>query len=82
MSHPTLPEDVIQNTNTVYFRFHGVPDLYRSKYDFPVLQKISDEIENNETTKEAFIYFNNDIDASAIANAIDMENYVTAFAVK
>ena len=76
MSHPSLPDNVVQNTKTVYFRFHGVPHLYRSKYDIDVLEKIADEIENNAGTKEAFIYFNNDIDASAITNAIEMEEYI------
>ena len=73
MSHPSLPDDVIQNTNTLYFRFHGVPRLYQSKYDIATLQKISDEIESNPATKQAFIYFNNDIDGSAITNAFEME---------
>ncbi len=76
MSHPDLPDDIVQNTKTLYFRFHGVPHLYRSKYDIAVLQKISDEIESNTGTKEAFIYFNNDIDGSAIANALEMEQYI------
>lgn len=76
MSHPALPDDVIQNTKTVYFRFHGVPHLYRSKYDMEMLQKISDEIESNTNTKETFIYFNNDIDGSAITNAMEMEAYI------
>ncbi len=79
MSHPSLPADVIQNTHTVYFRFHGVPRLYQSKYEVEALQKISDEIESNASTKEAFIYFNNDIDASAITNAFEMEAYVEKF---
>lgn len=81
MSHPALPDDIIQNTKTLYFRFHGVPHLYRSKYDIAVLQKISDEIESNTGTKEAFIYFNNDIDGSAITNAIEMEEYVAGYNV-
>lgn len=79
MSHPQLPEDVIQNTATVYYRFHGVPDLYRSPYDLPALQRIADEIEKTKTTKRAFIYFNNDIDASAIKNAREMEGIVSSF---
>lgn len=78
MSHPSLPDDVVQNTKTIYFRFHGVPDLYRSKYDMATLQKISDEIKNNPGTKEAFIYFNNDIDGSAITNAAEMEEYAVS----
>lgn len=76
MSHPALPDDVIHNTNTLYYRFHGVPELYKSKYDVSVLRKISDEIESNAATKSAFIYFNNDIDGSAITNAFEMEAYV------
>lgn len=76
MSHPSLPDDVIQNTRTLYFRFHGVPQLYKSKYDIAALQKISDEIENNTATKQSFIYFNNDIDGSAITNAFEMEAYI------
>jgi uncharacterized protein YecE (DUF72 family) len=79
MSHPSLPDEVIQNTKTVYFRFHGVPDLYRSKYDTGTLHKISNEIEGNVRTKEVFIYFNNDIDASAITNAFEMQSYVSQF---
>jgi len=76
MSHPSLPDEVVMNTKTVYFRFHGVPDLYRSKYEMDVLQRISDEIQINKAIKEAFIYFNNDIDALAITNAVEMEAYV------
>ena len=76
MSHPDLPDEMVQNTKTVYFRFHGVPHLYRSKYNIAVLKKMSDEIESNPAVKEAFIYFNNDIDGSAVANAKEMEEYV------
>ncbi len=40
MSHPELPDDVVQNTKTVYYRFHGVPHLYKSKYNIETLQKL------------------------------------------
>ena len=76
MSHPALPDDVVKNTKTVYYRFYGVPHLYRSKYEITILQRISNEIEGNTGVKEAFIYFNNDIDASAITNAIEMNEYI------
>lgn len=78
MGHPDLPDDIIPNTNTVYFRLHGVPDLYRSRYDLAALQKIADEIENNIAAKEVFIYFNNDIGGSAITNAIEMGEYIVS----
>jgi uncharacterized protein YecE (DUF72 family) len=76
MSHPFLPDYAVQNTRIVYYRFHGVPDLYRSTYTIEALQKIAGEIENNPGTKETFIYFNNDIDGSAIINAREMEKYI------
>jgi uncharacterized protein YecE (DUF72 family) len=76
MSHPDLPKDVVQNTGTVYYRFHGIPELYKSKYDLATLQRVVNEIESNTATKEAFIYFNNDIDASALTNAFQMEAYL------
>jgi uncharacterized protein YecE (DUF72 family) len=79
MSHPDLPDEVIANSKAVYYRFHGVPRLYQSKYEMEVLEKIADELEGNRKVKEAFIYFNNDIDASAITNATEMANYVSSF---
>lgn len=79
MSHPTLPADVIQNSKIVYFRLHGVPNLYASPYDNSTLEEIANEIENNPQAKKAFIYFNNDIGASAIRNAREMDTYVSAF---
>ena len=72
MSHPALPDDIIQNTSVIYYRFHGVPDLYRSPYSTQSLQKVTDIINANPNTKEAWCYFNNDIDASAILNTKEM----------
>lgn len=79
MSHPSLPDEVVQNTPTVYFRFHGVPELYKSRYALDYLKKVTDVIERTHATKEAFIYFNNDIDGSAITNAEEMEVYAESF---
>jgi uncharacterized protein YecE (DUF72 family) len=78
MSHPLLPEDVVVNNKTLYYRFHGVPDCYKSPYEFSVLQQVSDDIANDDRVKEAFIYFNNDIDASAIKNATEMSAYTAS----
>lgn len=76
MSHPLLPEHPVENTSTLYYRFHGIPELYKSKYDVKILRKFVREIEANQAIKRAFIYFNNDIDASAITNAYEMEAYI------
>ncbi|HTE09322.1 MAG TPA: DUF72 domain-containing protein, partial [Chitinophagaceae bacterium] len=37
-SHPKLPDDLIINTSIVYYRFHGVPELFRSWYENDFLQ--------------------------------------------
>ncbi|MDR6943959.1 DUF72 domain-containing protein [Mucilaginibacter pocheonensis] len=72
MSHPTLPDEVIQNTPVVYYRFHGVPVLYRSPYSKDFLQKVINAVKQNPNTREGWFYFNNDFDAVGVANAKDM----------
>ena len=76
MSHPCLPDELVQNTPFVYYRFHGKANLYRSSYSTEELQRIADGISNNHQTKNAFLYFNNDADGAAFANARELINYV------
>jgi uncharacterized protein YecE (DUF72 family) len=75
MSHPSLPDDIIQNMKTLYYRMHGVPELYKSPYTLSQLKKIVDEISGSGKTRTAYIYFNNDIGGSAIMNAKQMIQY-------
>ena len=72
MSHPLLPDEIIQNTQILYHRMHGVPELYKSPYSIVELKKIIKNVTASGRTKQAFIYFNNDIDGSAITNAKQM----------
>lgn len=72
MSHPTLPDEVIQNTPIVYYRFHGVPMLYRSAYSKDFLQKVVNAVKQNPDNREGWFYFNNDFDAIGVGNAKDM----------
>ncbi len=72
MSHPTLPDDVIQNTTSVYYRFHGVPNLYRSPYSMAFLQNVVNAVKHNHEVKQGWFYFNNDYDAVGVENAKDM----------
>ena len=76
MSHPDLPEDVIGNSKLLYYRFHGVPELYKSKYRKSVLQKFLGEVKDYKQVKKAFIYFNNDINGSAITNARQVQEII------
>ena len=48
---------------------HGVPSLYKSPYSSKDLKKVIRTIKSSAKIKKAFIYFNNDIDGSAIRNA-------------
>lgn len=69
MSHPKLPQDVIANAPLLYYRMHGVPQLYRSLYSKKQLEDLKNEIQSKPIVQHAFIYFNNDNEANAVANA-------------
>lgn len=72
MSHPELPTDIIQNTPLVYYRFHGIPQLYYTLYDKTSLQQAVNTLSDNHNASEAWLYFNNDIEAHAPQNAREM----------
>lgn len=76
MSHPTLPQEVIANTHNVYYRLHGNRELYASAYSTGELQKLADDIKGT-TAKNVYVYFNNDIGASAIYNARQLVEIVS-----
>lgn len=69
ISHPTLPDPVIVNSETVYYRFHGVPQLYYSPYPPEFLQEVMTKIKSNASVRHAYLYFNNTAQGSAIMNA-------------
>ncbi len=76
MSYPGLPDQVIENTSSVYYRFHGVPNLYRSPYSEEFLQNVVNAVKNNAKIKEGWFYFNNDYDAVGVRNAKEMMGMV------
>ena len=75
-SHPLLPDDLIENTPSVYYRFHGVSDLYRSPYSKEYLQNVINTVNGNKNIKQGWFYFNNDIDSNAVWNAKEMMGMV------
>ena len=76
MSHPQLPDDIIYNSKVMYYRMHGVPDLYRSPYSLEKLKEIKSVISKNKQVEQVYIYFNNDIDGSAIKNSRELKELV------
>ena len=73
ISYPGLPDDVVKTAPVVYYRFHGVPQLYRSPYSLEVMEAVVSKIRRFRGVASVYIYFNNDIDVSAIDNARDFQ---------
>ncbi|WP_045689658.1 DUF72 domain-containing protein [Hymenobacter sp. AT01-02] len=71
-SHPDLPDEVVTNTPLLYYRFHGVPQLYHSPYSSEALHRIQEQVQSAPGLQQAYLYFNNDIGGSAIHNARQM----------
>jgi uncharacterized protein YecE (DUF72 family) len=78
LSHPALPEQVVQTCDVVYYRFHGVPHLYTSKYKTGILEHVAQEIQNMHGVKEAYIYFNNTSEGAAILNGKEFQELCEA----
>ncbi|NML21086.1 DUF72 domain-containing protein [Pseudoflavitalea sp. G-6-1-2] len=74
VSHPKLPDEPVMNTPLVYYRFHGVPILYKSEYPTEFLDTISDTIGSNEEVRDVYLYFNNTTKGHAIQNALYLQN--------
>ena len=64
-----IPDDVIiNNQNLLYYRLHGVPQLFKSEYSESFLNELAKEI--NRFTGTKFIYFNNTFGTAGIKNAL------------
>jgi len=74
-SYPSaLPDNVIQNTETVYYRFHGKPILYKSEYELKIIQDFADQI--SKSTKQIFVYFNNTWGLGALHNSRQLQELI------
>lgn len=75
ISMPKLPDDVMTNTKIGYYRFHGVPELYKSAYADHDLKKNANTMLENKKIKQAFIYFNNTNGPAVIYNTQWVQEY-------
>jgi uncharacterized protein YecE (DUF72 family) len=74
-SYPSaLPDDLIQNTDLVYYRFHGKPVLYKSLYSAAEMEHFVKQF--NEPAKVAYVYFNNTWGTSALINSKQLMDLV------
>jgi len=69
MSHPDFPDEIISNAAHVYYRLHGQTQLYASDYPEGQLNAFAGKLNRLTNVKEAYIYFNNDINGYAPKNA-------------
>jgi len=75
-SYPDLPDQLICNTETVYYRFHGLPKLYYSQYKRAFIEKIVEEVGKCKKAREVYMYFNNTATVAALRNARYMQKLV------
>lgn len=76
ISYPGLPDEVMTTSPTVYYRFHGVPQLYLSSYSAEALSRVVSEINTRSNIAEVYAYFNNDIEVAAVYNAQTLQALV------
>lgn len=75
-SYPELNDDVINTSDTLYYRFHGIPHLYFSTYSEQELQRIADKIiKQKEHLQTIYCAFNNTGNLGAIENAKWIRSY-------
>ena len=58
----------------VYFRLHGSPRKYWSKYDAAFIRSLSDDIESAASSAEVWCVFDNTASGAAIENAWELNN--------
>jgi len=78
MSHPSLPKDIIHNTEFLYYRFHGENSLYSSNYTSAQLKDFASQLTGEKEIKEAYVFFNNDINTYAVYNAEELNKVISA----
>ena len=74
---PDIDCPLITTSDVAYVRFHGSQKLYSSRYsDKELSQWSQDIIQLGKNVKAIYVYFNNDVEAFAIRNALTLRNYL------
>ncbi|QKG51681.1 DUF72 domain-containing protein [Hymenobacter sp. BRD67] len=68
-----LPNEVVANTPVLYYRFHGVPELYKSSYSPDFLARIAAEVKAAKNAQQVYLFFNNGIGGVGVHNARQMQ---------
>ncbi len=67
-----IPDEVVMNhEDFLYYRLHGVPEMFKSEYSDSELEKLSEKIKSFDGT--SFIFFNNTFGIAGIKNALTLK---------
>lgn len=69
VSHPTMPETLVVNSDIVYIRLHGTPKMFYSNYSEEYLKDLHEKLLQHTHLRDAYIYFNNTAGTAGIINA-------------
>lgn len=75
VSSTKVPNDIVETSETAYFRFHGITGGYRYKYSDEELSEWAERIKMIKA-KECYIYFNNDYMGHAVENCKTMSEFL------
>ena len=67
-----IPDDfIINDEHFAYYRFHGVPEMFKSGYSDEELEKFASEVKKFSGT--SYLFFNNTFGVAAIHNALNLK---------
>jgi len=79
ISAPGLPDDFIVTAQVAYIRFHGKRAWYRHDYsEAELMEWVTKMREVSTQYSELYCYFNNDYEAYAVKNALQLRNILKA----
>lgn len=76
ISISNLPDEIVANTSTLYYRFHGISKLYFSQYSEIEIMDFAVELKKKAIDKTVYVFFNNTATMAAIHNAFELKNFL------
>jgi uncharacterized protein YecE (DUF72 family) len=73
-----LPDELVNNSHIIYYRFHGIEKSYYSEYSDEQIEQFTNELIAPKNAKEAYIFFNNTATMAAIHNAFELRAFLSA----
>lgn len=72
-----ISDEVVRNcSHALYYRLHGVPQMFKSSYDLSFLQNLALQLQEFEG--QAYVFFNNTYGPAAIQNALTLQQIMSS----